>query len=298
MGLSVVVAEAPAKVNLYLNVGEQRPDGYHQVDTVLHTLALHDTVTIRRADGLTVTCDPDVGVPPEQNLAYRAAAALAAATGRSADVEISIEKRIPHGAGLAGGSSDAAATLVGLAALWEIEPADPVLGDIAAVLGADVPYLLTGGAAVYAGRGDELVTALSTVVADVVLVKPLEVVSTGAAYVAFDLLVQPTAPDVGVMARAVRDSDTPAVASALHNNMTEASLTLAPVIGEALAWVQSFDDVLGAAMAGSGSAVFAFCAGTGTAQRIAHEAQARGWWATATTTTARGAHVVETEEHA
>ena len=100
---------APAKVNLFLGVGPLRPDGYHSVQTVLHTLALSDTVRLTPADELTVTCDPDLGIPAENNLAYRAARGFSAAFGVDVLLDIHVDKRIPSGAGLGGGSSDAAA---------------------------------------------------------------------------------------------------------------------------------------------------------------------------------------------
>ena len=118
---------APAKVNLYLGVGGRAPDGYHDVITVLQALDFGDTVRILPADELAVTTSVDLGIPESENLAYRAALAFAEEFSVAPRVVIEIEKRIPVGAGLAGGSSDAAAVIVGLAHLHGVDPLRPAL---------------------------------------------------------------------------------------------------------------------------------------------------------------------------
>ncbi len=118
-GFRAVVYEAPAKLNWYLSVGRRRPDGYHYVTTVLQTLAAPvDTISLSEADDLTVSCEPDPGVSPEENLAAEAIRALGSAVGREPRIAVRIEKRIPAAAGLGGASSDAAAALVGACELW------------------------------------------------------------------------------------------------------------------------------------------------------------------------------------
>ena len=106
---------APAKVNLFLGIGGVRPDGYHDVDSIFQTLELHDTIHLTPSDELTLACDEDLGIPAHDNLAFRAARAFSETFDVDVLVDIAIEKRIPSGAGLAGGSSDAAAVLAGLA---------------------------------------------------------------------------------------------------------------------------------------------------------------------------------------
>jgi 4-diphosphocytidyl-2-C-methyl-D-erythritol kinase len=142
---------APAKVNLYLGVGPLMPDGYHAVDTVLHALELHDDVRVSAAPGFALSCHPDVGVPMADNLACRAAHALGEAFGRPVNAEVVLSKRIPHGAGLGGGSSDAAAVITGLARMWGVGPTDDRCVAAAATIGADVPFFLYGGAALMTG---------------------------------------------------------------------------------------------------------------------------------------------------
>jgi 4-diphosphocytidyl-2-C-methyl-D-erythritol kinase len=292
-----LMISAPAKVNFFLGVGAKRPDGYHFVRTVLHTLTLGDTVRLTPADELTLCCDAVLGVGAQDNLAYRAAGAFAEAYGVDVLLEISLTKRIPAGAGLGGGSSDAAAVLAGLAH-WASLPLDhPRLVDVAASLGADVPFLLHGGAALMDGRGDHLVRRLPPIDAYVVVVRPPAPVPTAEAYRAFDVSPRPVG-DPRPLTDALKACDVRAVAAALANNLLPASSALVPEIADALAWLGTEADVLGATMAGSGSAVYAICDSADATERIAEAAELRGWWAAATTTSAKGPSVSEIEASA
>ena len=286
---------APAKVNLFLRVGSKRSDGYHSVQSILHTLQLADTVTLTPAESLTLTCDTNLGISPAENLAYRAAQAFSRMFEIDVLLDIHVAKRIPSGAGLGGGSSDAAAVLAGLAHWAGMRLDDPRLLLVARSLGADIPFLLEGGAALMGERGDALVRRLKPVDAHVAIVKPSASVSTADAYRSFDV-----APAAGGEARHVADAlrlqDVTALGRALANNMTAASTSLVPEIGDALALMRSEDGVLGAEMAGSGSAVFALCADEKVAERIARLGTDRGWWSTATATSPRGAVVTQGDE--
>ncbi|EGE39411.1 4-(cytidine 5'-diphospho)-2-C-methyl-D-erythritol kinase [Actinomyces viscosus C505] len=165
---SSVRVEAPGKVNLFLSVGAPGPDGYHPLTTVFQAVRLIETVTARRQsaqDHGTVTLtleEPDADVPvDESNLAVRAATLLAQTTGVSEGVDLLLRKRVPVAGGMAGGSADAAAALVACNALWGTGLSLPELSALAARLGADVPFSLTGATAVGSGRGD-LVTPIMT----------------------------------------------------------------------------------------------------------------------------------------
>ncbi|MDZ4277634.1 MAG: 4-(cytidine 5'-diphospho)-2-C-methyl-D-erythritol kinase [Dehalococcoidia bacterium] len=159
---------APAKVNWTLEVLARRSDGYHELRTILQTIALSDWVTLTPADELSLEFigEPSslAGEAPEVNLAYRAADLLRHAVkrpprgpaSRAPGVRIELEKRIPVAAGLGGGSSDAAAVLRGLRQLWRLKASDHDLASLAAEVGADVPFFLRGGAALGSGRGEEL----------------------------------------------------------------------------------------------------------------------------------------------
>jgi 4-diphosphocytidyl-2-C-methyl-D-erythritol kinase len=283
---------APAKVNLYLGVGEVLASGYHAVTSVLHTLELADTLTIVPAAKLSLCCATDVGVPPEENLVWRAAVAMGEALGREPHFEIEIAKQIPHGAGLGGGSSDAAAAIAGLAHLWGEDPLDERCLQIARSLGADVPFFLYGGAALMGGRGDELVRRLPALDVPVLLVRPHRPVSTAAAYRAFDAAPVPAAGESGTVAALVA-REAGALARALANNMEAASVAVVPEVGEALAWVRGQEGVLGAEVAGSGSAVFALTESIERTRALADEAATRGWWSVATRLRQQGVDVTK-----
>lgn len=284
-----ITVEAPAKLNLYLGVGARREDGYHDVETVLVALDLADTVTVSPARELSLSCEPDVGVPAEANLAWRAAVALGEAVGREPAAAIRIEKRIPAGAGLGGGSADAAAVIAALARAWEVAPDAFVLENVASSLGADVPFLLRGGCALYHGRGDRFVRDVPLPGAVFALVNPGVPVPTAAAYAAFDRMLRAKAPGTRHVSDALRLERTPrALGEALFNNMTEASTGLVPEIREALSVVSSASGCLGAAMAGSGSTVFGVFEMEEPARAAVDVAAARGWWATTARVRAAG----------
>lgn len=148
--------KAPAKVNLSFEVIGRRDDGFHEVRTVLQAVDLADVVEIEESDELSLTVEPVGAVPAEGNLVMRAAVALREASGTSAGAAITLRKRIPVAAGLGGGSSDAAATLLGLRRLWGVDRDKSAVYRIAASLGADVPFFLRGGTAIGSGKGDAL----------------------------------------------------------------------------------------------------------------------------------------------
>ena len=147
---------APAKVNLSFEVLGKRDDGFHEIRTVLQAIDLADVVEIEEADELSLRVDPAGAVPVEGNLVMRAAEALRAATWTKAGAAITLTKRIPVAAGLGGGSSDAAVTLLGLRRLWSVDYDKSAIYRIAASLGADVPFFLRGGTAIGSGKGDAL----------------------------------------------------------------------------------------------------------------------------------------------
>lgn len=278
---------APAKVNLFLGVGALRADGYHDVVTVVHAIDLCDELLVSPADRLSLTCDPSIDLPAEKNLAFRAALAMGAEFGREPAFELSLRKSIPHGAGLGGGSSDAAAVIAAIAGAWDLDPTGGRCLAVAASLGADVPLFLLGGCALLVGRGDELVARPQPIDAAVALVKPPAAVPTGAAYAAFDADPQPSgSPDAALAA--LEAGDAAALGAALGNNMVSASSALVPQVAEAIAWISVQPGVFGATMAGSGSAVFALCADDAAASAIAGGAVERGWLGIATRTRATG----------
>ena len=173
MASESISLKAYAKVNLTLEALGRRDDGYHEVATIMQTVDLADRVEVSHGEGLTVECDyPELS--GESNLAWKAAVALARRVGIQPRASVRICKRIPVAAGLGGGSADAAATLTGLNELWGMRLAVSELSEVAAELGSDVPFLLTGGTSLGTGRGDELDALPKLPTTDVLLVVPAD----------------------------------------------------------------------------------------------------------------------------
>jgi 4-diphosphocytidyl-2-C-methyl-D-erythritol kinase len=291
--LASVQVFAPAKINLFLGVGAVRADGYHEVVTVMHALELGDTVRVSSGDRLKVTTRPDLGLAEEDNLAWRAARKSTEVLGIDGEVHIHIDKRIPQGAGLGGGSSDAAAVIAALCLLYGIDVDGPEVRAVASSLGADVPFFLTGPAALMEGRGDVLVRTLPPVHVPIALLKPAGAVRTRDAYGEFDRHPVPAGDPAAVIASLERgDLDAKAVA----NNLALAAGELVPESREALALASSSGGVLAATVSGSGSAVFAVCSDAGSAARVALAARAQGMWAEATWTAREGVRVARAED--
>ena len=154
-GVEKVTVQAPAKVNLTLEVLGKRPDGYHDIASVMQAISLFDTLTFLPSDEIEVLAEIEE-LETQDNLVYRAAVLLKETSGVSAGAEIRLEKQIPLAAGLGGGSSDAAATLLGLDRLWSLGLGEEELKELAAQLGSDVPFFLTGGTALVEGRGERV----------------------------------------------------------------------------------------------------------------------------------------------
>jgi len=181
-----IILRPTAKLNLTLRVGPLRPDGYHEVRSLMQSIALHDTVTISERKGPFGLLCRTPGVPSDQgNLAWKAARVLWTAMGRDGeprDAHIKIEKTIPSQAGLGGGSANAAAALVGLNTLWGAKKSRRDLGRLAATLGSDVPFFLQGGTAVATGRGEDLYPVDDIQRMGVIVIKPSFGVATAEAY--------------------------------------------------------------------------------------------------------------------
>lgn len=283
---------APAKVNLFLDIGAKRPDGYHDAISIMHALMLHDVLRMKlepgRGEGLSVEllCIAREGlvpldVPVERNIVTKAVRLLAATVGRTGDetLAVCVEKHIPAEAGLGGGSSDAAAALLGAAHLWGVPADDPRIEEAARSLGADVAFFLHGGCACFTGVGDVFAHNLQPMNTNVVLVKPEGGVSTAAAYRAFDehpTVISAADRDAALAAR--QASDVP-----LYNNLVPVSEQLLPALVDIRTWASARSDVECVLMSGSGSAVFMQCPTFADAGRVAAEARMRGWWARATT---------------
>jgi 4-diphosphocytidyl-2-C-methyl-D-erythritol kinase len=274
---------AHAKLNLDLRVGGRRADGYHELRTIFQTVALHDTLVIESTPRKPFTIAGDASAMPlgEDNLAWRAAAALWHAIGRAGlpiGARITIRKRIPAQAGLGGGSSDAAATLAGLNRLWR-EPIAPLaLVSLAATLGGDVPFFLVGGTALGLGRGDEIYPLIDLPSHDVVIVRPSFGVSTKDAY-AWLADARSTPPGNGV-ALAERSYD------GFANDFERVVEAHHPEIQEIRQRLQRLGAKT-ARMSGSGSAVFGLFATTAGARRAEIKLRRPEWTVIRTRTSRR-----------
>jgi 4-diphosphocytidyl-2-C-methyl-D-erythritol kinase len=186
----MIVLRPSAKINLTLHVGRRREDGFHDVRTVMQSLALSDRLTLARARGPLRLVVPSGRVSADPtNLVWRAAQLVWHASGRAGEphgVTMTLDKAIPVAAGLGGGSADAAAALAGLNQLWKTRLSPPALLDLAAQLGSDVPFFLVGGTALAMGRGEQLYPLSDAVRLHVVVIKPAVDVSTADAYRWFD----------------------------------------------------------------------------------------------------------------
>jgi len=244
--------DAPAKLNLDLRILARRRDGYHELRTLFQSISLHDTLKFTRRQGRVTVRSRTPGVPgDEANLVWDAARILWGSVGRRGEplgVSISITKRIPMAAGLGGGSSDAAAALRGLCALWDVSPSRGRLRELGARVGADVPYFLSGGLSLGTGRGVQLRRLSDLDRHWVVLAIPRFGVSTASAYSWFD--------------RAKRTSTTGLKRgwrgrlSVLRNDLQAPVVARHPDIGVMIERLRA-TGASHAAMTGSGSAVFA-----------------------------------------
>ena len=256
-----ITVRTPAKVNLQLSVGPVRDDSYHDLVTVFHAVSLQDTITASSTDEgsgieLTMVGEGAEGLPVDaSNLAYRAAELLAGDAGIDPDVALDIDKAIPIAGGMAGGSADAAGTLVACDALWRTGYSRDRLAQLAAQLGSDVPFALYGGNAIGRGRGEEITPILGRgrfhwvfALADVGL-------STPEVYGKCDeLRGDHAAPEPAVtseLLQALRSGDAQALAGAMHNDLQAAALALRPQLRSLLDSGLEFG-ALAAIVSGSG----------------------------------------------
>ncbi len=251
-----VRVSAPAKLNLTLDVLGLRADGYHEMKSVMQAVDLCDTVELTEtAGGITLAITGSDLIPDERNTAYKAAAVFLRHIHREAfGVHIDLHKHIPMQAGMAGGSADAAAVLVGMNVLTGAGLSTATLCELGAAVGADVPFCVTGGAAVASGIGTTLCAVTPLSVGWIVAAKPAVSVSTAEAYRAIDRAEGLPTPDHDGMCVAMAAGDLPRV-GALLCNVFEEALAL-PAVSELLRAMRAFSP-LGCRMTGSGSVAFA-----------------------------------------
>ena len=263
-----------AKVNLGLEVLGLREDGYHELRTLFQTIDVHDDIVLRpRPRAVSVRCRHRLVPRDGKNLAVRAAQALKRHAGVSGGVEIEIQKRIPVGGGLGGGSSNAAAVLLGLDRMWRLGLGPDGLHRLARRLGADVPFFLLGGTALGLGRGDEVYPLRHQVRGFLLLVDPGIPISTAAVFSRIDAGLTPRENSNSIFYFVSRDLEGADGDRILANDLEEAAMEEAPALKERVVRIR---DVLRgegarvAALSGSGSSLF----GLFDSARAAHRAGA------------------------
>ncbi|HEX9489133.1 MAG TPA: 4-(cytidine 5'-diphospho)-2-C-methyl-D-erythritol kinase [Stellaceae bacterium] len=274
---------APAKLNLYLHVVGRRADGYHLLDSLVAFAAPADEVIAEPAPALSLAVRGPYAAAladaPRDNLVWRAAERLAAQAGRPAAAALTLIKNLPVASGIGGGSSDAAAALKALAALWRLDPAPADLAALAATLGADVPVCLAARAAWLGGIGEEVAPAPALPPVTALLVNPGIALPTP---VVFEARQGPfSAP-----ARFAMPADAAGLAALLaarRNDLAAAAIGLVPAIGDVLERLAALEDALIARMSGSGATCFAlFATPEGAAAAAAQlRAERPGWWVAA-----------------
>ncbi len=266
-----IYEKAPAKINLSLDVLAKREDGYHEVEMVMTSVDLADRLELEEIERDTIILSSQVGYIPldEKNLAFQAARLIKERLGVKRGVYIHLDKNIPVAAGLAGGSSDAAATLRGLNRLWDLRLSDLELQQLGSELGSDIPYCIKGETAVARGRGEKLEPIASPPACWVILAKPPVNVSTADIYRKYDARSHRILPSTNQVVQAIREQDFSAMCRSLGNMLESVTLELYPE-------ARQIKDVMlrlgadGALMSGSVPTVYALASKETKALRIVH----------------------------
>ena len=267
---------ARAKINWTLDIVGQRADGYHLMDMLMQPVTLADDVVLLPADEITLTTGGSPLLPADEtHLAYRAAMALKRHTGYPGGAAIHVEKRIPVGAGMGGGSADAAAVLVGLNRLWGLNLSTEALEAIGLTLGADVPFCIRGGLTRTTGIGEVMADLPCGKTWPLVVIQPCEGLSTKEIFTGYHEGVVDVRPDNDAAARALASGDEASLSAAMANVMQPVSEERRPGIAEAIRALEA-QGAFAARMTGSGSAVFGAFADAASAAK-AYEALRARW---------------------
>ncbi|HLN97669.1 MAG TPA: 4-(cytidine 5'-diphospho)-2-C-methyl-D-erythritol kinase [Pyrinomonadaceae bacterium] len=276
-----------AKINWSLQILGRRPDGYHEVKTVLQTISLHDDLDfeVTNSGDISLSCtDPEIPAD-EQNLIIRAALALKARHGNSQGARIQLHKRIPAQAGLGGGSSNAAVSLLALNHLWDLKITPAELIEIAAGLGADVPFFLLGGRAVATGTGATVSSILDNTVDDVyylIVITPRARVSTAKAYAALSVSALTTPANDPILSSSREEakigrSPLWALANSMTNDFEPVIFDIEPEISRTRETLLQAG-ALKALLAGSGASVFGIFPDRAAQQRAIKEVKLEAGW--------------------
>ena len=285
-----LVLDAPAKLNLSLAVLDRRQDGFHEIESLMVPVSVSDRLHVRRAPAgvfsLEVTFAGEIGcetgqslahdVPEDEtNLVLRAARLLAERSNCDAGLTIRLEKHIPSGAGLGGGSSDAAATFLAAVKLWNLDWSLDQLATLSAELGSDIPWFFAGTAGVVSGRGEQVTPVDGIPAYDVVIACPSEGLSTAQVYAACELDAHRRG-ESSALATALQGNVLRQALPLMHNSLQEPAQNLAPSVDQLLTDMAKHN-ALHPILTGSGSACFSVCRTTHEARQLAASLEAAGW---------------------
>ena len=275
---TTVVQQAPGKINLYLRVTGRRDDGYHDLDTLVAFTELHDLLVLRPAADLRLRIDGPFGAAladEPDNLVLAAAQSLRVVTGGKDGADITLTKNLPVAAGLGGGSADAAATLLGLCRLWDVDPSPADLAAIGADLGADVPVCLYGRPALVAGAGEQITAGPTLPPAGLLLVNPRRAVPTPGVFQARRGPFSERMP----LVRAGEDvTDLAQALAERGNDLVAAATSQCGEIETILAVLGGLPSIRGVGMSGSGATCFGLFDDAAAAARAALEVPQNDWW--------------------
>lgn len=248
--------KAPAKINLALDVISKRSDGYHDVTMIMQTIALYDTISVRNGyEGIKLTSDSTKIPVDETNIVYKAAHYLSTKYNVKRGAHIHIEKRIPISAGLAGGSTDAAAVLKLLNKAWELKLSKAELMDAGKRLGADVPFCIQGGTCLAEGVGEKLTVIKSMPDCYILLAKPNISVSTKEVYQSLKLNEMQERPNIPAILQAIENQDLLKISNSMRNVLETVTTKMHPIIVELKQKLME-NGAIGSMMSGSGPTVF------------------------------------------
>ncbi len=250
---------APAKINLFLEIMGKRPDGYHEIETVMQGISLCDYIYLENHNkDVEFTCSNPRLTVGEDNLVLKAVRLFQNESGILRGVKIHLDKRIPIGAGLGGGSSDAVATLFGLNKLWQAGYDEKKLMTLAAKLGSDTPFFVSGNTALCKGRGEVVTPYPLHVKYTYIIIYPRFEVSTATVYKNFKIVLTKNLKDVNFLLQSLSSGSPEKLGTCLYNRLEEVVFRLYPDIERVKKTLTKFD-FCGILLSGSGSALYGLC---------------------------------------
>ena len=256
---NVISLKAPAKVNLFLEILGKRDDGFHEIETIMQEIDLADSLQFEETqEGVTLECN-NKNIPANQdNLVCKAANLILEECGIKKGVLINLEKNIPVGAGLGGGSSDAATTLKALNSLWKVGLNNEELMEFAAKLGSDIPFFINGKTALCRGRGELITPVEVRSRMDYIILFPRVHISTETIYKNLKIDLTKKRKDVSFFLDALKYSEVASISKLLFNRLEEIIFATYPDLLQVKSTLESFD-FCGLSISGSGSAFFGLC---------------------------------------